>query len=109
MLREVNKAFVGFGAREKEKENAAPVASGNWGCGAFRGDARLKALLQLMAVCAAGRDLVYYSFGDEEIKEDFYKMYLFLANNRITISKYAQVYLFESKIFFILQNSYGDF
>ncbi|XP_049820931.1 poly(ADP-ribose) glycohydrolase isoform X2 [Aethina tumida] len=115
MLREVNKAFVGFGAREKEKENAAPVASGNWGCGAFRGDARLKALLQLMAVCAAGRDLVYYSFGDEEIKEDFYKMYLFLANNRITIkqlwrflSKFSSSSLSSEKLYSFIQQSYFD-
>ncbi|CAH0558994.1 unnamed protein product [Brassicogethes aeneus] len=83
ILREVNKAYVGFSSRERD--NLAPVATGNWGCGAFRGDPNLKSLIQLMASCAAGRDLIYYSFGNINLKDDFYNMYLFLANNRISI------------------------
>ena len=39
-------------------------ATGNWGCGVFGGDARLKALLQWMAASHAGREVLYYPFGD---------------------------------------------
>ncbi|XP_044257907.1 poly(ADP-ribose) glycohydrolase-like [Tribolium madens] len=83
ILRELNKAYVGFSCREKQ--NLAPVATGNWGCGAFKGDPNLKSLIQLMACSASGRDLVYYSFGDVELRDEFYKLYLFLANKKITI------------------------
>ncbi|XP_023015523.2 poly(ADP-ribose) glycohydrolase [Leptinotarsa decemlineata] len=85
MLRELNKAYVGFHSREKV--NLAPVATGNWGCGAFRGNSSLKTVLQLMACCAAERDMVYYSFGNEELRDEFYEMYLFLINNNIIISQ----------------------
>ncbi|CAH1176930.1 unnamed protein product [Phaedon cochleariae] len=85
MLRELNKAYVGFSSRQKC--NLAPVATGNWGCGAFRGSAYLKALLQLMACCAAGRNLVYYSFGDEELRRDFHGIYQFLSEKGVTIKQ----------------------
>jgi hypothetical protein len=44
-----------------------PFATGNWGCGVFGGDARLKALLQWMAASRAGRAVLYYPFGDPRI------------------------------------------
>ncbi|RZB40732.1 poly(ADP-ribose) glycohydrolase [Asbolus verrucosus] len=80
ILRELNKAYVGFSS--KEKNNLSPVATGNWGCGAFKGDPYLKSLIQLMACSAANRDLVYYSFGNTELRDEFYNMHLFLANNK---------------------------
>lgn len=46
-----------------------PVATGHWGCGAFKGDRCFKALLQWCAASAAGRDTIYYSFG--ETRGDF--------------------------------------
>lgn len=85
MLREVNKAFVGFSSRATI--NLAPVATGNWGCGAFQGSLYLKSLLQLMACNATGRHLIYYTFGNEEFKDDFYKMYLFLSKNNIKVEQ----------------------
>ena len=36
-----------------------PFATGNWGCGVFGGDARLKSLLQWMASSKAGREVLY--------------------------------------------------
>lgn len=74
---------MGFSSREKE--NLAPVATGNWGCGAFQGSTSLKALLQLMACAAAGRNLVYYTFGDEDFRDKFYNIYIFLASKNIRI------------------------
>ncbi|KAJ8922080.1 hypothetical protein NQ315_008721 [Exocentrus adspersus] len=113
MLRELNKAYVGFSSREKE--NLAPVATGNWGCGAFRGSAALKSLLQLMACSAAGRDLVYFSFGDEELRDELYNMYLFLANNRVTITQlwrflcgFATLSLPQGKLYAYIQQAFFD-
>eukprot|EP00662_Eupelagonemidae_sp_cell21_P041349 gene41349-23171_t len=38
------------------------VATGNWGCGAFLGDAELKALCQWAAASLAGRELHYFPY-----------------------------------------------
>ncbi|XP_039438286.1 poly(ADP-ribose) glycohydrolase-like [Culex pipiens pallens] len=85
MLRELNKAWVGFG--HPLKTPAPGVATGNWGCGAFGGDARLKALLQLMVCCVLNRPLVYYTFGDRELRDQVYGMYTFLVDNKVKISE----------------------
>ena len=45
----------------------AAVATGNWGCGAFRGDPALKAVLQWLAASAEGRAVRYYPFGDRRV------------------------------------------
>ena len=45
-----------------------PVATGNWGCGVFRGDPELKAVIQWMAASAAGCPaVVYHTFGDQRM------------------------------------------
>ena len=43
-----------------------PVVSGRWGCGAFNGDADLKAWIQLAAASAAGRDIEFVAWSDED-------------------------------------------
>ena len=56
ITRDTWKAFVAFkGVPSSLKASSqGPVATGNWGCGAFGGDAQLKALLQLCAcLCCA--------------------------------------------------------
>lgn len=86
VLREVNKAYVGFHSRKTHQ--LPPVATGNWGCGAFRGNPHLKFLIQLMACSASNRDMVYFTFGDDELRDTLYNMYTFIATNGITIGKY---------------------
>lgn len=45
-----------------------PIATGNWGCGVFRGDPELKALIQWVAASAAGCPvIVYHTFGDRRL------------------------------------------
>ena len=72
MLRELRKlrAALGDGGEAERADGgaAAPFATGNWGCGVFGGDARLKALLQWMAASRARRDVLYYPFGDPKIE-----------------------------------------
>ena len=67
ILRELNKAYVGF-QRSPEHREAGPVVTGNWGCGAFGGDHQFKACLQWMAATAAGRELVYCCFKDKRME-----------------------------------------
>ena len=40
--------------------------SGNWGCGAFNGDIRLKFLIQWIACSMAKKELIYIPFGQKE-------------------------------------------
>ena len=64
LLRDLNKAVTAFGP-SGFTEHFPKVATGNWGCGAFRGNARLKALVQWIAASAAGRQLRYYPFSED--------------------------------------------
>lgn len=74
LRRELHKAYVGFGG-VPESFAALPavrtgaIATGHWGCGAFRGDKELKLLLQWCAAAeAGGRVLHYYTF-DTPLRE----------------------------------------
>jgi hypothetical protein len=98
MLREINKAYAGFksfgrqqqqpaaeqhehcydrnDSREVTKsliQSARPtypqsIATGNWGCGAFGGDAQLKCLLQWLVASYVGcEELHYCTFAQEDL------------------------------------------
>jgi poly(ADP-ribose) glycohydrolase len=44
--------------------------TGNWGCGCFNGDLRLKFLIQWLACSLIGKKMTYCPFGSKEIIED---------------------------------------
>merc|ERR1712203_1130173 len=69
MIRELVKASAAFQGDRWEGSSKRAVATGNWGCGNFGGDPQLKFLLQWMACSAAGRDMVYFPFGDPRMIE----------------------------------------
>jgi len=47
-----------------------PIATGNWGCGAFGGDPQLKSLLQWIAATESGcPKMIYYSFNNRRLTE----------------------------------------
>ncbi|KAI1905402.1 hypothetical protein AGOR_G00015810 [Albula goreensis] len=88
--RELNKAYCGFKGEDKTNPDCYPaVATGNWGCGVFGGDPRLKVLIQLMAAAEARRDMAYFTFEMKDLEMDILRMYNFLKTNRITV---AQLY-----------------
>jgi len=92
--RELNKAFVGFQNRHINRLQS--VATGNWGCGAFGGDSRLKLLIQMMAAAEVGRDVLYLTFGDTNLVKDGGEMYNFLVKENITVGQlFQQVKNFE--------------
>ena len=65
LLRELHKAYVGFAATPAYEVGAVTgVATGAWGCGAFRGNTSVKAIVQWAATAVAGRPLLYHAFHD---------------------------------------------
>ncbi|KAM9365379.1 poly(ADP-ribose) glycohydrolase isoform 1-T4 [Pholidichthys leucotaenia] len=87
MTRELNKAYCGFHRNGANTKHLSAVATGNWGCGAFGGDTRLKALIQLMAAAEAGRDVAYFTFGDPELMRDVHKMHTFLTKRQVNVGQ----------------------
>ncbi|XP_056147633.1 poly(ADP-ribose) glycohydrolase isoform X2 [Lampris incognitus] len=87
MARELNKAYCGFFRHNANNQHLPAVATGNWGCGAFGGDTRLKALIQLMAAAEAGRDVAYFTFGDAQLMRDVNEMHTFLTKRRVTVGR----------------------
>ncbi|KAH8273412.1 hypothetical protein KR026_003779 [Drosophila bipectinata] len=85
MERELNKAYIGF---VHWMVTPPPgVATGNWGCGAFGGDPYLKAVLQLMVCAQLGRPLAYYTFGNCQLRDDFYEMWQFFRSSNATVQQ----------------------
>ncbi|KAL4172832.1 hypothetical protein KRP22_007994 [Phytophthora ramorum] len=61
--RDLVKAYAGFAYPDAhDGERCWPVATGNWGCGVFRGDRELKFLIQWLAASLRRRELVYVLF-----------------------------------------------
>ncbi|KAL3307402.1 hypothetical protein Ciccas_014084, partial [Cichlidogyrus casuarinus] len=65
--RELLKAYAGFSAQLANSEIPKTIVTGNWGCGAKGGDPQLKAVIQLMACAAAGKNLYYCCEGDANL------------------------------------------
>jgi len=93
--RELTKAFVGFQNRHVSSGTShgrlQAVATGNWGCGAFGGDIRLKWLLQMMAAAVVGRDVLYLTFGDTSLVSEGGDMYSFLDREKVTVGELYRV------------------
>ncbi|XP_068141153.1 poly(ADP-ribose) glycohydrolase [Drosophila tropicalis] len=85
MERELNKSRVGF---LPWMSTLSPgIATGNWGCGAFGGDPHLKALLQLMVCADLGRPLAYFTFGNEQLRDDLHAMWQLFRNRGTTVQE----------------------
>ncbi|CAD6231952.1 GSCOCG00001669001-RA-CDS [Cotesia congregata] len=87
IIRELNKAYVGFISSEMPNTQPSGIATGNWGCGAFRGDPYLKSLIQLMAAAVNRRPVVYFTFGDKKLRDDVAKMYWHLIEYQVNVGQ----------------------
>ncbi len=125
--RDLIKAFTGFYSQGKTRSSSFPIATGNWGCGAFNGDRQLKgkysflmyiyiflfkAIIQLMAASEAIRPLIYAAYGDRNLIESFSIVYDYLISQGATVrdlyrylEKYCQVYQRWSLFDFILRTT----
>lgn len=128
VLREINKAIVGFrqspinasewGLTRPDNDDSSssptqmkrfrPIATGNWGCGAFGGHLQLKFVIQWIAasICGGfspddkslGDDLLYYTFGMRQLQEeiDAFVKVADASRNVIDPSKFPIVKVFAS-------------
>ncbi|XP_059819845.1 poly(ADP-ribose) glycohydrolase-like [Hypanus sabinus] len=87
LKRELTKAYCGFSCRVIPDMQRKAVATGNWGCGAFKGDVKLKALIQTMAAAQAGRNMMYFTFGDVDSMTAIQKMHQFLQSRNVTVGR----------------------
>ncbi|KAK3521879.1 hypothetical protein QTP70_018605 [Hemibagrus guttatus] len=86
--RELVKAYVGFRKDPNVHIDYTPaIATGNWGCGAFKGDPMLKALIQMMAAAVAQRDLAYFTFNNKKQAEELQRMHELLKSHKMTVGK----------------------
>ncbi|XP_038641456.1 poly(ADP-ribose) glycohydrolase-like [Scyliorhinus canicula] len=98
--RELHKAYCGFSAEDRVISNSykPAVVTGNWGCGAYKGDPNLKALIQLMAAAQAERDVVYFTFGDTALEGSIRELHQFLQRKEVTVGQLYEVLEQYSKI-----------
>ncbi|KAH3765300.1 Poly glycohydrolase [Pelomyxa schiedti] len=68
--RDLDKAFIGFSGIPSIPPHNSLVSTGAWGCGAFGGDLYLKFLQQWMAAEAAGKILLFSSFGKATVAQE---------------------------------------
>ncbi|ODM86710.1 Poly(ADP-ribose) glycohydrolase, partial [Orchesella cincta] len=84
--RELHKAYVGF--LTSNMEPISPIATGNWGCGAFNGDPELKFLIQWMAASQAQRpSIVYHTIGNVAQSHSIQSLTSFLQQKQMTVGK----------------------
>lgn len=67
--RELLKAYTGFSADESKT-----VATGNWGCGAFKGSVWLKFLVQWIACTMAGKKMIYCPYRSPDVIKNKHKI-----------------------------------
>lgn len=113
--REMKKAYICFGgsSRWASLRPKAPVATGNWGCGAFCGDPQLKLLIQWCAASECGHPISYSVF--DQTLEGFDSLVRKVAQERWTVGdlyKRLMCYQtqrenFEGLFSFLLNNSCG--
>ncbi|GJJ69885.1 poly(ADP-ribose) glycohydrolase [Entomortierella parvispora] len=128
VMREISKAIVGFRrspitasewglCRPEEPMRHLPlIATGNWGCGAFGGHLELKFLIQLLAasVCQAfceddkdvalGRDLVYYTYGLDDLGKEIEE---FMGHLHACPTAFEPVSLLECIEFYPIKSGRG--
>lgn len=92
ILRELNKAYSGFSNTvEKGKWK---IATGNWGCGAFKGNVHLKALIQVLAASQADCNELMYCTDNTEFRSKLEGTIDRLRRERCTVGKLYS-YIFE--------------
>lgn len=89
LLRDINKAFVGFA--NNDISDCQPIASGLWGAGAFQGHPVRTAIIQLMACLATRRNLVFYTFGDEVMEFQISDIFQFLTTTNVTLGAIYEI------------------
>ncbi|CAF0712179.1 unnamed protein product [Adineta steineri] len=85
MARELIKAYTCFRIPNSMQHLRFGIATGNWGCGAFNGDSKVKAIIQLIAASEANRPLIYATFRNQTLVESFWTVYSYLIDQQATV------------------------
>lgn len=85
MERELNKAYCGFYDTIIPAAKLSAVATGNWGCGVYKGNPHLKFLIQLMAASENGRDMLYFTFRNSTLEKEIKHMYDLISSSCVTV------------------------
>lgn len=85
ITRELTKACCGFDGAGEKSDNLPAIATGNWGCGVFRGDSILKALIQLMVAACYKRQLCYFTWKDVDLKHKLDHLYKLIRSTHIDV------------------------
>lgn len=83
--RELKKAYIAFIDRREQYHKL--IATGNWGCGVFKGDPQFKLLIQLLAAAQADKDIKYFTFHDRKLKKEFDDFYGKLIKRKIRVGQ----------------------
>ena len=86
ILRDLNKALIGFTAPRARK-----ISTGCWGCGAFGGDNLLKFLQQVMAATVAGVTLDYSTFGKDVLCLHLQEVLQSIDEGRLTVGDLFEI------------------
>jgi poly(ADP-ribose) glycohydrolase len=96
--REIEKCFAGFRVYKSANDDDnllstkyPAISTGNWGCGAFRGDKQLKFIIQLMVAAETHRDLIYFTFSDEGTLENLNKIQMILERHSLNVGQVYQL------------------
>lgn len=96
ILREICKAYCGFSSQTCADEmgdlgNRVPVATGNWGCGAFGGKKELKTIVQWIAASVAGREVHYCTFKDSSFAEQLKEFVKLVTDSKVSVGKLTEL------------------
>lgn len=74
------------------------IATGNWGCGVFRGDLELKFILQLIVASFVGRPIQYFTFSNPNFYDKTSAIYDLLDEKRVSVTQLFQMVLRFSEL-----------
>ena len=103
MMREIAKSYIGFSIDNDKHigHKMEIISTGNWGCGIFRGDPQLKAILQWISATLSNRKISYYTFKDPRVAQGKLKKIIQdISNKNITVGQLWNVMInpqFEEK------------
>jgi poly(ADP-ribose) glycohydrolase len=106
ILRELGKAWAGF----SEPEGPVQIATGNWGCGVFGGDAELKSVLQWMAASRAGKVMHYFPWDSTAINSGLPEVAALLVERSASVGALAEFLLHDlqpGQVFTQLRSHFG--
>jgi poly(ADP-ribose) glycohydrolase len=93
LYRDINKAYCAFRDLKEDDGNIDDklpiVSTGNWGCGAFGGDKKLKAIQQWLAASEADAEVNYHTFKDMPFTESLKKISSLLLAKGVTVGQLA--------------------